>query len=325
MLNALRATFLLALMTGCSASGEFANEDGDVSGDEAAVKSGKKAASTPKTPPKDPPVRFTVLQHNVGAGVENDAGAAGLDYTFDQIDETRPDVVALEEVCIGQLDIIRAKLAGWTVSFSPMSQAHRGCGYQQKGQVLATRHPITDETETELGDPDPSGNKHFTLRCGAISHPKATRKVTVCVTHLRAGGLDPDAADLARGRQVQRIKELVRERVQANEAVVVAGDLNAGPKKETLDPLYRLTLSGGTDGGHFDEADQTDPRREKFAEALVTCAAQACRSGENTTDGGKLDHVFFSHNRVAGELHADVLGRGGSDHSLYLAYADLDI
>ncbi len=101
---------------------------------------------------------------------------------------------------------------------------------------------------------------------------------------------------------------------------------NAGPKRETLDPLYRLTRDGGAGGGLFDEADQTDPRRESFVEEEVTCAAQACRSGEPTTENGsKLDLVFFSHNRVGGALNADALQRGGSGHRLYRASAELKL
>lgn len=78
-----------------------------------------------------------------------------------------------------------------------------------------------------------------------------------------------------RGRQVQRFHGLLKDRVRDGQAVVVAGDLNAGPKRPTLDPLYRLTRDGGAGGGLFDEADQTDPRRESFVEEGVRCAAHA--------------------------------------------------
>lgn len=307
-------TALLACLGACVAPEELADEDAEeeVAEDEAEVKGG---------------VRFEVLQHNIAAGAKSSTGAAALRYTFAQIDARKPDVVMLEEVCASQVPIIKAKYPRWNVYFSQMSAAHPGCG-GPKGQVLATHRPLRDVFIEDLGDVDPNLEKHFTLLCGDVM--KGGKKVLACATHLRAGGYgEPGSEALAaRGRQIVRIKQILAARVRAGRAVVVAGDFNTRPHEPLLDPLYRLTRSGERKGGPFEEADQTDDRRERFAnnaDGRVKCAPKACRSGQPTMGGHKIDHVFFSRNRVAGLLNAEVLGSGASDHKLLYASAVLDL
>lgn len=272
--------------------------------------------------------RFDVIQHNIGGGAENDPGAKGIAYTFSQIDEQNPDVVMLEEVCASQYEAFKARYPKWNVLFAPMRSSHPACANAEaKGQVLASPRPMVETIREDLGDVDPQGDKHFTLLCGAVSMPDTARKVLSCVTHLRAQGNDPEAAEAARGRQVLRIHALLRNRISDGQAVVLAGDFNAGPQKDTLDPLYRLTRNGNANGGLFDEADQTDAQRVKNAKDEVKCGDDACRSGEPTMADGyaKLDFAFFSHNRVGGNLSANPLGSGGSGHRLYKASGELKL
>lgn len=299
-----------------SLAGCAAEEEEDAAESSAEVKGKKKLQ------------RFDVLTHNIGGGAENDPGDKGIAYTFSQIDARNPDVVMLEEVCYSQYESFKARYPTWNVLFAQMRASHPGCANgEAKGQVLASRRAMVEELREDLGDVDPSGDKHFTLLCGAVPMPKTARKVLACVTHLRAQGSDPAAAEAARGRQAQRIHALLKDRIRGGQAVVVAGDFNAGPHRDTLDALYRLTRGGNFGGGLFDEADQTDARREKFADEGVRCAAGACRSGEGTmaNNGAKLDFVFFSHNRVKGDLGADPLDNGGSGHRMYKAWAELDL
>lgn len=265
--------------------------------------------------------RFVVLQHNVGGGAENVGTAEGVAYTFAQIEERKPDVVMLQEMCSDQVDAFKARFKGWDVHFIPMRATHEGCGNKPKGQVLASPRTLQGYRDVDLLDPD--GDKHFTLSCGGISMPNTARTVLACVTHLHVGGTDPDGG--ARTRQAQRVAKALASEIGGGRAVVVAGDLNAGPDKPILDSLYRLTLDGKTNGGSFDEADQSDPQNREYAKREVTCAPDACRSGAPTTDSGpKLDYVFFSHNRATA-VGAQVFGLGGSHHHLYAAWGDLDL
>lgn len=283
-----------------------------------------ESSSEVKAKKKDDLRRFDVIAHNIGGGAENDPGTKGLAYTFSQIDDQKPDVVMLEEVCQSQYEAFKARYATWNVLFAPMRASHPGCANAEaKGQVLASPRAMTEELRENLGDPD--GEKQFTLLCGAVRMPNTARKVLSCVTHLRAH--DTPEAHAARARQAQLIHRHLNDRVAGGQAVVVGGDFNASPHRETLDPLYRLGRNGDFDGGLFDEADQSDARRKDFARDGVRCAAQACRSGEGTmmNNGSKLDHVFFSHNRIGGAFGADVLDNGGSGHRLYKAWAELNL
>lgn len=291
-----------------------------------AVEDGEEVAETSAEVKGKKAQRFDVITHNIGGGAENDPGEKGIAYTFSQIDQRKPDAVMLEEVCLSQYQAFKARYPTWNVLFSQMRATHPGCANgEAKGQVLASPRPMTEEVREDLGDVDPSGNKHFTLLCGAVSMPKTQRKVLACVTHLRAH--DTDEAESARGRQVQRIHGHLKGRVRGGQAVVLAGDFNAGPHRDTLDPLYRLTRKGQANGGLFDEADQTDARRQQYAEDGIECGAAACRSGEGTmtNNKAKLDFVFFSHNRLEGGLDAETRGSGGSGHRLYQASADLGL
>ena len=304
--------------------------------DEAAydVKDGKKNKNKNKgngggkNEPKNEGRRFDVLTHNVGGGAENDDGLVGISYTFSRIKATNPDVVMLEEVCYAQYQAFLQAFPGWSVLFAPMTENIGGekCGGTPKGQLLASPRAMTEAIRQDLGDPD--GAKYFTLLCGEVPIPNTARKVLACVTHLRAQGNDPAAAEAARDRQVWRIANTLNPRANSGQAVVIAGDFNASPGKKALDHLYRLTRSGNYNGGKFDEADQSNPNRERYASREdVRCAADACRSGEGTmtNNAAKLDHVFFSHNRISGRMGAEIEGSGGSGHKLYRAWAKLEL
>jgi endonuclease/exonuclease/phosphatase family metal-dependent hydrolase len=305
-----------------SLSGCALEEGEDTGKDELALKG-------PKKDEKDTGRRFEVLTHNVGGGAENDGGEAGIAYTFSRIDATKPDVVMLEEVCQAQVDAFKARYVGWSVLFAPMTTnvGAEKCGGTPKGQLLASPRAMTEAIRKDLGDPD--GVKSFTLLCGEVPVPGTKQEVLACVTHLHATGNDFETAESARKRQAWRIADTLEPRASDGQAVVLAGDFNAGPGRAPLDNLYRLTTSGKLTGGKFDEADQTDESVEKYAPRdEVRCAANACRTGEATmaTNNAKLDYVFFSHNRVVdGQLGASVESNGGSGHKLYRAWANLDL
>jgi len=180
---------------------------------------------------------------------------------------------------------------------------------------------LTNVEETDLGYADPG--KSVILLCGDTSFENRKGTVRICGTHLRARGDDPVAADEAKRKEVLRMVETLRPHVNAGKAVIVAGDMNAGPRKELLDPMYRLKLNGNWGGGQFDEADQTDPKREQYKDKGVICAPNACRSGEPTHDNSKIDHIFFSNNMIAGDIEARVGNKGNSDHNLYRGSAVL--
>ena len=265
--------------------------------------------------------RFDVISHNIAGGMLNYGKPEALDYVEKEIADAKPDVVMLQEVCQTQADAFRANHPAWDVEFRVTRPNHPNCG--PLGHLLASPHGLDNVTETDLGHADPG--KSVTLLCGDVSFKKRKGSVRVCGTHLVSRGDDPDASDHARALEVEALVAVLDPIVKSGRAVVLAGDMNSGPKKALMDPIFRLKRNGNWGGGLFDEADQTDPRREKFRDEGITCAPTACRSGEPTHDNSKIDHIFFSHNRVSGELEGRVLNKGKSDHNLYRGSAILHL
>jgi endonuclease/exonuclease/phosphatase family metal-dependent hydrolase len=264
-------------------------------------------------------VRFDVITHNIAGGMLNYGAVDAIDYVEREIADSRPDVVMLQEVCQTQADAFRANHPAWAVEFRVTRANHPKCG--PLGHLLASHHGLRDVTETDLGHADPG--KSVTLLCGDIKFENRKGRVRACSTHLVSRGDDPDDSDRRRALEVEALVAELNPIVRDGRAVVVAGDMNSGPKKALLDPIYRLKRNGNWGGGLFDEADQTDPRREAYLDEGIRCAPGACRSGENTHDNSKLDHIFFSHNRVSGGLEGRVLNKGKSDHQLYRGSAFL--
>jgi endonuclease/exonuclease/phosphatase family metal-dependent hydrolase len=265
-------------------------------------------------------VRFDVITHNIAGGMLNYGRVDALDNVEKEIAKARPDVVLLQEVCQTQADAFAASHPAWDVEFRVTRPSHPKCG--PLGHLLASHHGLGDVTETDLGHADPG--KSVTLLCGNVKFEKRKGSVRACSTHLVSRNADdPEDSDRRRALEVDALVATLNPIVNGGKAVVIAGDFNSGPRKEALDPIYRLKRNGNWGGGLFDEADQTDARRDEHREQGVSCAPGACRSGEPTHGTNKLDHVFFSANRISGAIEGRVLNKGKSDHNLYRASAIL--
>ncbi len=264
-------------------------------------------------------VTFDVITHNIAGGMLNYGQPKALETVEAAIANAKPDAVMLQEVCSTQAAQFAANHPAWAVEFRVTRPEHPNCG--PLGHLIATPHGLTNVEETDLGHADPG--KSVILLCGDTSFQNRKGTVRICGTHLRARGNDAEAADKARTLEVLTMVDALRPHVNAGKAVIVAGDMNSGPRKELLDPMYRLKLNGNWGGGMFDEADQTDPHREQYKDTGVVCAPNACRSGEPTHDNSKIDHIFFSNNMIDGDIEARVGQKGNSDHNLYRGSAVL--
>jgi len=271
--------------------------------------------------------RFKVITHNIAGGMNGNGEAKALDNVDGDIADFHPDVVMLQEVCEVQANAFKARHQGWSVEYRTTRPIHPKCGPQggPLGLLLASAQPFENVVEYDLGEPEPNGAKKYSLLCATMKVPNRKGDVRACSTHLVAAGDDRDANEIRRARQAKRVVDAVQPRLRKNEPVVMAGDFNAGPWRPLLDPIYRLSTSGGDGQGEFDEADQTDPKREKYVEHGVTCGPNACRSGENTHDNSKMDQIFFSHANIGGEISGDVRATGISDHHLYRGSAQLTL
>ena len=68
------------------------------------------------------------------------------------------------------------------------------------------------------------------------------------------------------------------------------------------------------------------PSDKKCLEESRIRGISGARSTDRASDAheeSRLDHIFFSHNRVAGEIGGEVRGPGNSDHHLYRGFVQL--
>ncbi|CAB4688482.1 unannotated protein [freshwater metagenome] len=279
-----------------------------------------------------------VVSHNIAGAMLFHGDGAAVDRVVLQVQKSNPDVVALQEVCATQASALRSRLRGWRVVFTPMTKNHPGCpslfgGPGQLGEVLASRWPMRDITVTQLGDTyHHISDKTNHITCADIVVKGfASDALRACSTHLRS----ERGNSRIRTEQTAVIQELFRQRISDGaQAVVVAGDFNAGAARREMDNLYELDRRGELSGlGQFVEGDQSDTRF--FGNALdedgrpVACSATWCRSGEFTHASKadltsfqhKLDYIFYSDNAAdASDVRASCAA-STSDHCIYRSAA----
>jgi endonuclease/exonuclease/phosphatase family metal-dependent hydrolase len=288
---------------------------------------------------------FRVVTHNIAGGTASfDSSIAPV---VAKIAEVGPDAVMLQEVCPRELAAFRAQYPTWTVAFEPLRVDNPSCHRNGEpagvnlptGQVIASKWPAVEVPAHLL---DTYGGKRFTLKCLDLTVEQHTRTVRACVTHLRVGDPTevptPEEGRLVETEQIERFLHNGGWTTASNKAAVVAGDMNAGPQKDSMSNMYRLTktnpatftqttseLTGPSQISEFFEADQTDEYyMDKVAHPGVTCQPvgtvdRSCRTGEKTTDGAtKIDHIFFSRNAASkSTLSADASDTPLSDHDVY--------
>jgi endonuclease/exonuclease/phosphatase family metal-dependent hydrolase len=220
------------------------------------------------------PVR--VLSYNVqGHGVL--FSRRYLERVARVIEETRPDVVGLQEVHRGSwkarsVDQARelARLTGMRLFFGP-SFVSRGAEF---GNAVLTPGEILDAEVVPLpgpGEPRTLLHSRIALRNGA-------RPFDFYVTHLAAWGRWQSEV---RGRQVEGVLHRLR---QGPRPFVLVGDLNAGPRAPELLPLLSAEIFRRCEG--------------------LTCTHRVLRQ--------EIDYVFADPGWTT--VRAEVLRTGPSDH-----------
>jgi len=282
--------------------------------------------------------QLRVITHNIAGGPTFHGAPEALDGVNAQIEEFRPDVIMLTEVCASQRTAFQEAHPTWHVYFSVMVSNQRSCKVDgstniRQGQMLASPYPISNISNDLLGHPDvdhyPDGEKrtkYFKLLCGDVAIPgHSATGLRACVTHLRAFQ-DPEDHD-AREAQTAKIRSLLHDRIWTQgQAVTVAGDFNALPNWNAMNNMYRLTKDSSYTGtGDFHEADQTDKKFFDTHGPSVTCGENACRTGERTIGRAtKYDYAFISRNVThGGRVSALAADTYGSDHHLYRALFEI--
>ncbi|MFB9367951.1 endonuclease/exonuclease/phosphatase family protein [Kitasatospora albolonga] len=276
----------------------------------------------PVTWPKPRFITYNVCGAACPDVYQNDP-AKWRDQLVSEVDAWSADVVVLQELCHGQWDLLRTKLAGryeavWGATLSSAS----GCA---KWDATDTRFGLGIFVKGPAGTvvpgsrsvtmlPKPDGTEQRALLC---AQAKVTgRQVRVCDTHL-----DPhDAVTPVHAAEVAR---LTGAYVDAGEPVLLAGDFNATPQEPALDALYNH--SGGS--GKYQEADENDAD-------FCALPGGRCRTGAPTveplcspkaTTATKIDYLFLSardFRNVKGD--AAPCTPGMSDHHLLRGAAEFE-
>ncbi len=264
---------------------------------------GRAAATTPA------PTRVRVVDHNIAK--QQSALAQALEVAR----RTAAEIITLQEVCWWQADDVVAAHPEWSIAWKP-ERANPEC-------VPAEPRSGEDAERSEVGNlavwtggpgattssptfrpqrypADRAGLACLTWRDTVLRH--------ACSVHL----ISPTAPDQVKIRtaQARDIRRITGPWLAADDLVVLGGDFNAEPGRQTMKNLYAL------DGrGSF---------REVSSRRL---SRRDCRCVRSTYDGrdSKIDYIFYSANRTAPRARMRLRLEGtASDHRLLVGSADMN-
>jgi endonuclease/exonuclease/phosphatase family metal-dependent hydrolase len=244
----------------------------------------------------------------------------------DSVADFEPQIVALQEVCRGQFETLRQELSdgsGPQLSgrFATQNWDADNCNDDTKdfGVAIFSTAAILETYPAynlAVGDADPpSDSEERKLLCIKVNWAKPTR---TCSTHVTNAEGTNDNGVTYKHAQVKRIRDVVNPWVNDDHPVVVAGDFNAAPKWEALNPMYAPWLKPADSGnGLFVEVDQDEDELPDSPDP-----DPPCRRGEDTQGDLKIDFVFASDRHFDGTqgdaTHSDV-----SDHDPLRGYVNL--
>ncbi|MEV4758126.1 endonuclease/exonuclease/phosphatase family protein [Micromonospora sp. NPDC049559] len=344
---ALLVATLLVVPVGSSASGGTARAGGGGPATvavEPAADASTAAAAT---------VGLRVISHNIcgGASCGHRGQAAPLTSVTDLIDDFRPHLVLLQEVCWSQFEALQAhsfSSGPYQMGFTTMIDNYTGCGASDcrvnedtdpandnrlcwTGQVVAARGTLANRDEIPLGGErhqvNASGEpvnppREFNALCYDVALAEFTRTVKGCTVHLRAWN-DPAGENArARAAQTATLASDLDGDIAAGKIVVVGGDFNSTPTDFSMNAFYRLNTNVEHGWGRYYEADQDD--QNHYNSAYCSASATACRSGQNTHNTAKkLDYIFFSETTDPSSLSALPIDEPMSDHFFYRGLANV--
>ncbi|MFI5494207.1 endonuclease/exonuclease/phosphatase family protein [Actinoplanes sp. NPDC051859] len=213
------------------------------------------------------------------------------------------DVVALQELCIGQWVALRDALPGYRAVWTSTIQTHSGCAKWNADSrfglgVLVKTSGAVDRLVGNLTVPAGSEGRSVLCARGTVDG----RVTLACTTHL-AQYIQPDNG-------ASQVMAYVGGWA-GTAPVIIGADVNADPFTDSvLGPVRR----GATGTGPFAEVDEND--RDHFTADCLAAGAAQCRSGEGTVAGDrKFDDIFVT----AADFHTvrgDAVEPGLSDHRL---------
>lgn len=212
------------------------------------------------------PYTFLNLSFNICGNKCNNGTLGVADHVANAILDrpTRPRTATLQEICAGQANRIRNRLANADYRVIHVPTAHRCDDGSAYGIALVHRG---DRDWYKVHDlPNPEGHEPRKLVCAMLTN----QKFIACSTHIDFHG------DGTRGVQIRRVAAIMADYAAAGHPAFVAGDFNAEPTDDAMDHLYRPAYGGGATGIH--------------TEGNGCCQ----RTGPATADGGRtIDFTFM--------------------------------
>ncbi|MFD7282313.1 endonuclease/exonuclease/phosphatase family protein [Streptomyces sp. NPDC059862] len=217
-----------------------------------------------------------------------------INQIADEIIKYRPQVIALEEICVGETRALRDVLADrgyhYYVAHGSVSSTGRNCfPYGSSyGNAILSAAPLTNKVNRHYSDGGSEPRGYV-----AADTTVADKKVRVFATHLAQAG-----QSRVRAKQVNELLGAVRGYQDA----IVLGDFNADPKYPEMQPMWN----------HFRDADPACGPSQNRPPCQPTANASPYRK--------KFDYIFL---RKTGAFTAPSLGvhNNYSDHDL--VHADL--
>ncbi|MER6663023.1 endonuclease/exonuclease/phosphatase family protein [Amycolatopsis japonica] len=239
------------------------------------------------------------LQFNMAGNAQHGGGTGVADAVANSIEDRKPSVVTLNEVCGSQYARLKQRLAddGYDSAAGPTGPTCKnGTKY---GNAIFVHNSVREYANYPLPKIEDKSEPRRMLCVKATEH-----KSIACATHLSKGMYKKE-----RALQIEFAARKAAEFEAAGHRVIIGGDFNTEPRADIIDPMYASCYSPKGSGRLY-EAD-----------------SQRCghRTGEATTDHGgtggegKIDYLFFSSGYS--KLSADAVPVGVSDHHLLWAKA----
>ncbi|MBB4687112.1 endonuclease/exonuclease/phosphatase family protein [Amycolatopsis jiangsuensis] len=239
------------------------------------------------------------LQFNMAGNTQHGGDTAVADAVANSVEDRKPSVVTLNEVCGSQYARLKERLAddGYDSAAGPTGPTcDNGTKY---GNAIFVHNSVREYANYQLPKISDESEPRRML-CVAATEDKSM----ACVTHLSKGEYEEE-----RKKQIEFVAGKTQEFSSAGYRVIVGGDFNTEPRAKTIDPMFASCY------------------RPKGSGELYEAASERCgrRAGEATTDhggtdgAGKIDYLFFSGEYRA--LSADAVPVGVSDHHLLWAKA----
>ncbi|MDP8928536.1 MAG: peptidoglycan DD-metalloendopeptidase family protein [Actinomycetota bacterium] len=275
---------------------------------------------------------YTVGTFNMYGHLGNKGGTEVADAVVDSVNDRKPLVVALQEVCETQAEHIDKELPNYKVFFDPSL-------HEDEWNPEHEDDPLCGDKDGSDGDGTEFGNAvlYDTEVMGedpvSYGYPLSEQRKMACVfgeaTNVAACSVHLSTKTKERTSEAERVRLIARDELRHEfpdaptfdgRTRIIGGDFNGRPDSlddDTTDHMYHRDYGSGAKG-EFKEVDSPcgDTIKDRGG------SGQPCRDGESTTDdwgwfeeqpwGTKIDYIFIDRHVQIG--WADATSSDHSDH-----------